>query len=73
MKEEIEISDLRKIIRELMMFIAVDGKQFVEKDKMEAYVMKYLQCFVKVMNDKGEGQEISTLDLVQAVKKSINK
>lgn len=51
MNEEVEISDLKNIIHDLISFIVIDGKKFVRKNQQDAYVMKYVKCFVDAINE----------------------
>ncbi|MEL6812924.1 MAG: hypothetical protein AAFP76_16490 [Bacteroidota bacterium] len=68
MEKNVDVTDLKKIIRDLMLFITVEGKQFVDKDQMEEYVLRYVNCFVNSLNlTSEEGSEKGMIDIMRTV------
>ncbi|WP_299886000.1 hypothetical protein [uncultured Lacinutrix sp.] len=51
MNDIVNISDLKKIIHELILFIVVEGKKNVSEEKIDEYVSSYTKCFVNAMNN----------------------
>ncbi len=51
MKDRINISDLRQIIRNLITFIVIDGKKHVQEDEKQDYVVSYIQLLAEIIND----------------------
>ncbi len=47
MKNELDIHDLRLIIRNLIAFIVVEGKEFVSDHQKTEYVSRYVQLLIK--------------------------
>lgn len=74
MNEEVEISDLKNIIQDLISFIVVDGKQYVSKKKQDAYVMKYVQCFIEAINEAPKkDRNPKILGIMKDIANDVNK
>ncbi len=74
MNEEVEVSDLKNIIHDLISFIVVDGKQYVSKKKKDAYVMKYVQCFIEAINDAPKKKrDPKILGIMKNIAHDVNK
>ncbi len=50
MSNQLDISDLKKIIQDLISFIVIDGKEFVNKQQQKEYISCYLRLFIKTFN-----------------------
>ncbi|WP_299214695.1 hypothetical protein [uncultured Aquimarina sp.] len=61
MKEELSISDLRQVIRNLITFIAVDGKEYVNDDKKREYVANYVLLLAKIINQIDQEEQTSLI------------
>ncbi|WP_299255889.1 hypothetical protein [uncultured Aquimarina sp.] len=61
MKEELSISDLRQVIRNLITFIAVDGKEYVNDDKKREYVASYVLLLAKIINQVDQEEKTSLI------------
>jgi len=48
------VIELTKMVRNLMHFIAKEGKSCVDQKQMKLYVSAYLMLFAKVMNQSAE-------------------
>lgn len=48
------VIELTKMVRNLMHFIAKEGKGCVDQKQMKLYVSAYLMLFAKVMNQSAE-------------------
>lgn len=57
MSENLENSEIRLIIRNLISFIAVEGKEYVQDSKKSSYVGAYIHMLVKMMNLIDEGKD----------------
>lgn len=57
MNENLETSEIRLIIRNLISFIAVEGKEYVQDSKKSNYVEAYIHMLVKIMNLIDEGKD----------------
>ncbi|SEL16442.1 hypothetical protein SAMN04487910_1907 [Aquimarina amphilecti] len=64
MKEELSISDLREVIRNLITFIAVEGKEYVNENKKSDYVASYLVLLAKIINQVEEGEQTSLVESI---------
>ncbi|AXT51291.1 hypothetical protein D1818_10785 [Aquimarina sp. BL5] len=62
MKEELNISDLRQVIRNLITFIVVDGKEYVDDDKKREYVSSYVLLLVKIVNQLDSEEQASLIE-----------
>ncbi|WP_298541615.1 hypothetical protein [uncultured Aquimarina sp.] len=62
MKEELNISDLRQVIRNLITFIVVDGKEYVNDDKKREYVASYVLLLVKIVNQLDSEEQASLIE-----------
>ncbi len=51
MENEVNISDLRQIIRNLITFIVIEGKEYVQEQKKQDYVASYLHMLAKVIHE----------------------
>lgn len=50
MKNDHDISDMQLIIKNLIAFIAVEGKQYIDDAKIEAYVDSYVSCLIQTIH-----------------------
>ncbi len=50
MEKDIDISEIKLIIRNLIAFIVVEGKQYVDEAKKKEYVYAYLQLLIKTIH-----------------------
>lgn len=70
MEEELNISDLRQIIRNLITFIVVDGKEFVNDKKKCDYVVSYVHLLARIINKvDGDEQESLVEDIASDISK----
>ncbi|MGY3791409.1 hypothetical protein [uncultured Aquimarina sp.] len=61
-QEELSISDLRKVIRNLITFIVVDGKEYVnDSDKID-YVKSYVMLLAKIINQVDQEEHTSLIE-----------
>ncbi|MFC5045117.1 hypothetical protein ACFSTE_16385 [Aquimarina hainanensis] len=61
--DELEITDLKEIIRKLISFIVVDGKKYISDDAQKrAYVLGYLHLLAKVINFIEEEDEFTAVE-----------
>jgi len=59
--ENINKVELVKIIRSLISFIVIDGKDFVKEEQKEAYIKKYLYKLSKSMNGANDYVNVNTI------------
>jgi len=72
MNDVIKVSDLKKIIHNLILFIVVDTKQFIEKDKLNDYVIHYTNCFINVMNNiPTNNSDHTIIEVMKVIEKDI--
>ncbi len=62
MKGDIDISDVRLIIRNLITFIVVEGKEYVHDEQKKNYISGYLLVLVKTINLIDEQEEFSVVE-----------
>ncbi|WP_103865843.1 hypothetical protein [Aquimarina sp. I32.4] len=62
MKKELDISEVKLIIRNLVTFIVVEGKQYVSDNQKKAYVSGYVQLLIKTIHLIDEQEEISIVE-----------
>ncbi|WP_108869655.1 hypothetical protein [Aquimarina aquimarini] len=62
MKKELDISEVKLIIRNLVTFIVVEGKQYVSDSQKKAYVSGYVQLLIKTIHLIDEQEEISIVE-----------
>ncbi|AXT61077.1 hypothetical protein D1816_12195 [Aquimarina sp. AD10] len=62
MKDNLDISDARLIIRNLMTFIVVEGKGCVDDQKKKEYVSGYIQVLIKTINLIDEGKDFTLVE-----------
>ena len=73
MEKEVEITDLKKIIHDLMFFI-VDAKKYVGEKKQDKYTLDYIDCFVNTMNlGKDKDLKDRTADIMVRIAKDLKK
>jgi len=70
MKEELNVSDLRQVIRNLINFIVVEGKDYVADKKKCDYVLSYVHLLARVMNGMENEEKDS---LVEDIASDISK
>ncbi len=62
MKEDLNISDIRLIIRNLITFIVVEGKEYVCDTKKREYVSGYVNTLVKTIHLIDEDEKLSLIE-----------
>ncbi|WP_299431986.1 hypothetical protein [uncultured Aquimarina sp.] len=62
MKEELDISDLRQIIQNLITFIVVEGKEYVNDGKKREYVVSYVLLLAKILNQVDQEERASLIE-----------
>ncbi|WP_103072349.1 hypothetical protein [Aquimarina sediminis] len=62
MKKDLDISDVRLIIRNLISFIVVEGKEYVSDAKKKEYVSSYIQLLIKTIHHIDEQEELSIIE-----------
>ncbi|MEW7290811.1 hypothetical protein [Aquimarina sp. 2304DJ70-9] len=62
MNDNLNISDIRLIIRNLITFIVVEGKGYVNDAQKRDYVSEYLLVLVKTINLIDEQEEYSVVE-----------
>jgi len=62
MKEELSIADLRQIIQNLIAFIVVEGKGYVNDAKKREYVASYVLLLAKIINQIDEEEQASLIE-----------
>ncbi len=72
MENELKISDLKIIIRNLISFIVIEGKECVQESKKQEYVSGYIHLLVKIVNDMEEQDDYSIIkDIVDDITRYI--
>ncbi|WP_074409613.1 MULTISPECIES: hypothetical protein [Aquimarina] len=62
MKKELDISEIQLIIRNLIAFIVVEGKEYVSDKKKKAYVAGYVQLLIKTIHLIDDQEELSIIE-----------
>lgn len=62
MKDNLDISDIRLIIRNLITFIVVEGKEYVSDDNKRAYVSSYVSVLIKAIHLIEEDHDVSIIE-----------
>ncbi len=62
MEEELDISDARQIIRNLITFIVVEGKEYVNDNKKREYVASYVLLLAKIINQTDKTDQTSFIE-----------
>ncbi len=62
MNKELDITEMRLIIRNLITFIVVEGKEYVSDHRKREYVTGYVHLLIKVMNLIEEEEEFSLVE-----------
>ncbi len=70
MTDKVSVSDLRYIIRNLITFIAVEGKEYVNDQKKQEYVASYIHLLAKIINQVDEDDQDS---IVENIAEDISK
>lgn len=60
-QEDLNISDLRKVIRNLITFIVVDGKEYVNDSDKKDYVKSYVMLLAKTINQVDQEEHTSLI------------
>lgn len=73
MNDVIKVSDLKKIIHNLILFIVVDTKKYIAEDKLNEYVIHYTKCFIEVMNNAttASKDDHMIIDVMKVIEKDI--
>ncbi|WP_459211698.1 hypothetical protein [Aquimarina rhabdastrellae] len=50
MNNQLELTDLKKIIQDLISFIVIDGKTYVDDRYQKEYITSYIRLFIKAFN-----------------------
>jgi len=70
MNEELNISDVRGVIRNLITFIVIDGKEYVHDKRKCEYVASYVCLLARIVNRVADEERAS---LVEDIAKDISK
>ncbi|GAA4274045.1 hypothetical protein U6A24_01100 [Aquimarina gracilis] len=70
MKDTLDISDIRLIIRNLITFIVVEGKEYVSDIYKREYVSGYVQVLIKTIHLIEEEERLS---IVENIAEDISK
>lgn len=62
MKKELDISEIRLIIRNLITFVVIEGKEYVSETKKKEYVSAYIQLLIKTIYLIDEQEEFSIIE-----------
>ena len=62
MKGELNTSEIRLIIRHLIKFVAIEGKEYVSQSRKQEYVTAYIHMLVKMMNLVDENEQPSLIE-----------
>ncbi len=63
-KEVLEVADLVVLIRNLIRFIVVEGKEFVNDEDKEAYINQYMNVLISNINLTQKTKEIPIMDAI---------
>ncbi len=69
MESDLDITEVRLIIRNLITFIVIEGKEYVSDEQKKAYVSGYIQLLIKTIHLIDEEQKKS---IVQDISKDIS-
>ncbi len=62
MKDNLNVSDVQLMIRNLITFIVVEGKEFVDEEHKKEYVSRYLMVLIKTINLIDDQEEVSLIE-----------
>ncbi|WP_109435527.1 MULTISPECIES: hypothetical protein [Aquimarina] len=62
MKENLDSREIQLIIRNLITFIVIEGKEYVSDAKKKEYVAGYIQLLIKTIHLIGEEEEFSIVE-----------
>ena len=62
MKEDLSIAEIRLIIRNLITFIVVEGKEYVSDELKREYVKGYVHLLIKIVNQIDEEEKTSLVE-----------
>ncbi len=62
MKEKLDNKEIRLIIRNLITFIVVEGKECVSEAKKKEYVVGYIHLLIKTIHLIGDEEEFSIVE-----------
>ncbi|WP_148639278.1 hypothetical protein [Aquimarina longa] len=62
MKKDVDISDVKLIIRNLISFIVVEGKEYVSDQQKKAYVSGYVQLLIKTIHLVDDKDDTSLIE-----------
>ncbi|GAA3522854.1 hypothetical protein GCM10022393_41930 [Aquimarina addita] len=61
-EDRLDISDLQQIIHNLVTFIAIEGKEYVQEDHKRAYVKSYVYLLAKIVHRINEEEQFSVTE-----------
>ena len=64
MEDTLDISEVRLIIRNLITFIVIEGKEYVNDEQKQAYISGYLLVLVKTINLIDEKERVSVVETI---------
>ena len=62
MHKELDISDIKLIIRNLITFIVIEGKDYVSDQNKKEYVAGYIHLLIKTINLIDEKEKDSVIE-----------
>lgn len=62
MEDTLDISELRQIIRNLITFIAIEGKEYVKDEKKREYVTSYVHLLAKIIHQINDEEKTSVVE-----------
>lgn len=72
MKFEPEVVDLKVIIHDLMEFIVIEGRGYVDESHRKQYVNSYISCFIKTINRvDNKPNKYKILDVINCINKDL--
>ncbi len=62
MDKDLDISEVKRIIRNLITFIVIEGKQYVNEGQRKEYVCAYVQLLIKTIHLIDEKEKESVIE-----------
>ncbi|TPN85972.1 hypothetical protein [Aquimarina algicola] len=74
MDKDLDITDIKLIIRNLITFIIIEGKEYVNDSKKKEYVLGYMKLLINTMNLVEEDHKESLLkDIAEDITTYVNQ
>ncbi len=64
MRDDLDSSDVKQIIHNLITFIVVEGKEYVNDNRKREYVAGYLLVLIKIINSIEDEEEFSIVEKI---------